>query len=591
MSQFSGQWSFEALPAQTLAVFGGRLDDRRELIAACGGHPGASARSTDAELALCAYEVFGLDVGARLRGDFALAVCDPRERRVLLARDAIGVKPLYYQRRGQSLLFAADITSLLSRPAVEVKPNDAQLAELMVGQLHRQDADGTTLFAGIFEVPPAHVAIFSASTSVVCRYWDFTGAPANTRTSAAEYAEAFRFHFERAVARRVRGDRPTAVAVSGGLDSSAILCVASACAPAAYPPIGVTYTHGDGSEADESRYIGDLENFSGREIRRIDPQAADRWMEEAAPLIRRVEAPMIARDSHLHDRLLGIARESGAGAILTGHWGDQMLFEQAYLIDLLHRGAWRTLASHLREYPAWFPGEDSRYFRRRLLLDVLQYDVPQALRRPMRTIRRAWTHSPDWLDWYTPSFRARTGPDEFSRDLPGAPSTMARALYREVRSRYHGLCLEWHAKMAAAHGMDAGFPFFDRDLIEFLMSVPGDMLTRGGVPKAIMRDGLAGLMPDAILARRTKGDFTRFANEASRRDHARMVEFLGRNPLVVQAGYVDADKLKSGLQSAGRELEGSASSAGSRNLTAVFALETWLREFFGNACGRQETRP
>ena len=166
---------------------------------------------------------------------------------------------------------------------------------------------------------------------------------------------------------------------------------------------------------------------------------------------------MITRDSHLNDQLLASARDAGAGAILTGHWGDQMLFEQAYLIDLFHCGAWRTLAAHLREYPEWFPGEDGRYFRRRLWLDFLQYDVPRRLQRPMRAIRRAWKQPPLWLDWYTSSFRAQIGPDEFSRELTGGtPSALARALYREVRSRYHGLCLEWHAKMAAAHGMDAG---------------------------------------------------------------------------------------------------------------------------------------
>jgi asparagine synthase (glutamine-hydrolysing) len=590
MSPFSGHWSFDELPAHTLVVFGGRLDNRSDLIGACGGHQGVSWRSTDAELALCAYDVFGIDVAAKLRGDFAIALFDPRERRMLLACDAIGVKPLYYQRRAHSILFASDIKGILARPGVEAKPHDRLLAELMVGQLHRQDADGTTLFEGISAVPPAHVAIFSPSTSVVCRYWDFTGT-ATGGTSAAEYAEGFRFHFERAVARRVRGDRPTAVAVSGGVDSSAILCVANVFAPSAYPPVGLTYTHRDGSDADESQYIGDVERFCGREIRRLDPHAADHWMEDAEQLIRRTEAPMITRDSHLNDQLLAAARDAGAGAILTGHWGDQMLFEQAYLIDLLHRGAWRTMASHLREYPEWFPGEDSGYFRRRLLLDFLQYDVPQRFLRPMRMIRRAWKRPPPWRDWYTPSFLAQIGRDEFARDLAGdAATTMARAIYREVRSRYHGLCLEWHAKMAAAYGLDAGFPFFDRDLIEFLMGVPGEILTRGGVPKALLRDSLAGLVPDGILARRTKGDFTRFANEASRKDHARMVEWLGQDPLVVQAGYVDADKLKRGLQSAGRALEGSASNTASRSLTAVVALEMWLRQFFGNARSGQETQ-
>jgi len=201
----------------------------------------------------------------------------------------------------------------------------------------------------------------------------------------------------------------------------------------------------------------------------------------------------------------------------------------------------------------------------------------------MRALRRAWTPPAPWKDWYTDSFLGMVGPDVFGRELSGRTApTLARAIYREVRSRYHGLCLEWHAKMAEAHGMEAAFPFFDRDLIEFVMGVPGEIFAHDGVPKALLRDGLAGIVPEAILSRRSKGDFTHVANEASRKAYPRIVGLLGPDSLVVQAGYVDADKLQRGLLSAEKMLGGSASCTASWSLTAVLALEIWLREFSGN---------
>jgi asparagine synthase (glutamine-hydrolysing) len=580
MSRFSGHWSFDSLPARTLVVFDGRLDNRSDLIAACGGHRGMSALSTDAELAMCAYEVFGIDAAAKLLGDFALALFDPREHRMLLVRDAIGVKPLYYRRTGNSLLFGSAIAAILAQPGVEAKPNDRLLAELMLGRLHRRDDDGTTLFEGIAGVPPAHAAIFSPSTSVVRRYWDFKGGSGSDGKSAAACAEGFRYHFERAVARRVRGDQPVAVAVSGGLDSSSIFCVANACSPPAGQPVGLTYTHRDGSAADESRYIEDLERQSGRAIHHVARPARAELLRGAETLIRRVEAPMIAADSSVNDRLLAIARDAGAAAILTGHWGDQVLFDQAYLIDLLHRGAWRTIGAHLRAFLQWFPDAEGGEFRRQFLTDFLQHDLPRGFRQPMRALRRA-LRRPPWNDWYSASFLEHIGPDEFAQDLAGGEGTiLARSIYREVRSRYHGFCLEWHAKMAAAHGMEAAFPFLDRDLIEFLMGVPGEVLARDGVPKALLREALAGLVPDSILSRRSKADFTQIANEAGSNDHARIVRLLGPEALVVQAGYVDADKLQKGLRTAEKMLEGSASNMASRSLTAVMALEIWLQQFF-----------
>jgi asparagine synthase (glutamine-hydrolysing) len=168
------------------------------------------------------------------------------------------------------------------------------------------------------------------------------------------------------------------------------------------------------------------------------------------------------------------------------------------------------------------------------------------------------------------------------------PTVLARALYREVRSRYHELCLDWHDKMSAAHGLERAFPFLDRDLVEFVMGTPGEMLARGGTPKALLRAAVSHVVPASIVERRTKGDFTATVNASSRRQLAGIRELLSRDAMVVQDGYVDADKLERGLRAADAALERSQSSIAAWRVTALVAFEMWLRQFFGNGNSRRE---
>ena len=575
-------------PSGTRLVFDGRLDNRDDFVEDLRRHEDVSAATPDAELVAAAYDGFGLDFARHLLGDFSLALFDARERRVVLARDAIGIRPLYYRHTSTSLRFASEIKALLADAEAEARPNDRLLAELLLGHLHRQDDDGSTFFEGIHGVPPAHVGIFTATRSEIRRYWDFDGHPASSGKSFEECAEGFRHHFQRAVRRRLRSVHPVAVAVSGGLDSSSIFCVASRCGEAT-PLVGLTYTTRDGQPSDESAFVEDVERASGRSVEFLEPPAAG-LLFQSDELIRSAEAPMLSAQWFRGDRLLRAAQTGGARTLLTGHWGDQVLFDQAYLVDLFHDGSWRTVRSHLKEYLRWVPDARGNEFTRRFLADLLQYDLPHWVRRALRAARRSWRQPAPWDDWYAERFRSAAGPDVFARDLSGtavngrshSPTVLARALYREVRSRYHGLCFEWNNKVGSMYGVDHAFPFLDRDLVEFLMGVPGTVLVRDGVPKALLRGALCGAVPDSILQRRTKGDFTADVNQSSRRDCPAARRMLGRDALVVQLGYVDADKLRSGLAALDGALEGSASCVASWRLMAVVALELWLRRFAGN---------
>ena len=569
----------------TRLVFDGRLDNRQELINTLRDRCEVSAATSDAQLAAASYEIAGADFARHLLGDFAVAIFDARARWVVLATDGMGVRPLYYRRTPTTVAFASVIKSLLADPDYHAHPNNQLLAELMLRRTHRRIADDSTLFAGVSQVPPGHFAIVTAGGVRLHRYWDLDRRRrSGSALSFDDFADAFLHHFERAVIRRLRSAHPVAVAVSGGLDSSAIFCTAANRAAA--PLIGLTYTPRDGTDADESTYVAAVEAASGRSIHEVGTPL-EGLLFQSSDIVRCVEAPMMDPQWFRGHRLMNAVTQVGARTLLTGHWGDQLLFDQAYLVDLLRSGAWRTVNAHLNEYLRWFPDARGNEFRTQFASDVLEYALPRWVRRAVRAASRSWSPPRPWDDWYAESFRREARPDVFPH-AEGA-TALAGALYREVRSQYHHLCLEWNAKVGARYGFEPAFPFLDRDLVEFLVSVPGTVLARNGVPKALFRESLGGVVPETILRRRAKADFTAGANRATKQDFAAVMRMLGPDALVVQLDYVDPGKLKKGLDAAHRALDHPATNVVSRRITGVAALEIWLRQFIGHAEPSEET--
>jgi len=249
----------------TRLVFDGRLDNRDELITALRDRFDVAPAASDAELAAACYEINGVQFVGHLLGDFALAVFDGRRRHVVLARDAMGIRPLYYRRTHTSLMFGSAIKTLLANPDWQAHPNNQLLAELLLRRSHRRLADDGTLFAGVCQVPPAHVVVFTADAAHSERYWDFDCHRSAVGQSFGDHARAFRVLFERAVSRRLRSTHPVAIAVSGGLDSSSIFCAAASAAVG--PLVGLTYTSDDGGPSDERAFVREVEHASGRTIR------------------------------------------------------------------------------------------------------------------------------------------------------------------------------------------------------------------------------------------------------------------------------------------------------------------------------------
>jgi asparagine synthase (glutamine-hydrolysing) len=575
--------SYQPIVAETgaMLMIDGRLDNRQELIAALG----LDCRASDARCALSAYEAWQESFVERLDGDFAIAVFDPAAERLILARDAMGVRPLYYFHSARLVAFGSEIKALLAHPDIAARPDDEGVADFMLIGSRPIDQHQSTCFQGICAVVPAHIVIVTPYGITRTRYWDFDTERQLRFRSFEEYVEAFGSHFKEAVRRRSRSQYPVAVSVSGGLDSSAIFCQAETLrrtGVVAAPAIaGVSYIS-NGGDADEQAYLHDIEVKYGVEVDRYPIEPLIGIVDGMREQVAAAEAPFV-------DYLWGVTRElhtraaaAGARSLLSGHLGDQLLFSPAYLIDLVHRSAWPTIWRHTREYGRYFGGAYTASRRRRLVVDTVRHHTPRALAPSLKWLRQRVVGRRQPKTWFSPRFLSTALRDRyqlatFDRQFQSAH---ARGVYTEARSRYHGHSIEWNMKVAACSGLDAAFPFFDRDLVAFLMAIPGEIHARHGVPRILLRQALRGTLPDSICTRTWKSDFSSLVNQGVREDATEIMTTMKSDCQGVRFGYLSADRLTPALARLPENFD-AADCRDTWDLADTYGLEMWLRVFWG----------
>jgi len=569
-----------------VVVFDGRLDNRDELLALLGQSPEVSPQSSDCLLVAAAYVAFGDAFAERLNGDFALGLFDPNRQQLILARDAIGIRPLHYCRAGKSFLFASEIKSLLAHPLVPVRPDDGVLADFLL--MCRSYGDpGRTFFEDVHSVPPGHLAVVTPQGSRTRCYWDFDPNRRIRLGSFPEYLEGFRHHFVQAVRRRLRSSYPVAVSVSGGLDSSSIFCVAeteSRRSTEFHPPLGISYTSADGAPSDEKRFLLDIERRYGVRIIR-HPVGSAGPAKNCRNEVWHVEAPFLDPQDNSTHEFFDTVHQLGPRVLLTGHWGDQVMFDTAYLVDLFRRFAWTTVWAHLKEFRFWCADVGRTVYIRHFVRELVKHHAPAALVPLIQRLLARTIHARNF-PWYTKAFWRRAGePASQQVTINGRFRTAhAGSIYQQVRRGCPILWFEWNNKMAAMHNLEIAFPFLDRDLLCFLMAIPGEILTWKGIHKAFLREGLRDIVPSAILERRGKADFTEFTNEGMERDFPEVIHRIRPSGMAVRLGYVGAAMLSEQLKQVGARIRGPNCLASWR-LTDLLALELWLQVYFAKTKG------
>jgi len=582
LSRITPESSAESQPVtfgELVGVFEGRIDNRKDLAAAIGEHPLCPRDCPDSHLAIAAFSRFGDRFAAKLEGDFAVAIFNTKEQRLVFARDRVGIRPLCYARWGETFIVATDAKAILSWPGATRAPDDQMLAEFIL-YFPSAEAQNRTFFKGVSSLPPAHFAVLDSQTLRVERYFEFDTRAALRLSGFDEYAEAFGNLVKRSVRRRLRSRHPIAISVSGGLDSSYIFCLADRFR-SDHPGLcgellGLNYGGGPGTSSDESEFVAALKDACKAPIEHLG--AVRGFVATAADDAWHSESPDIEGLGAMQDSLLQRAQSRGARLILTGHWGDQLLLSWDYLIDLLYQGEWRLFRDHRRGWQiGWLT------LAAALLRDQLERRAPEPALAAVHGIRG---HFDQRLraPWFTARFR-RLLADRFAAPRLSHPKGSAHAwsTYQQCRLSYQVHCMEWNARIGARRQLEYAFPFLDRDLVQFLVSIPGDVQAFEGMPRNLMRQAMRGTVPDKIVGRRTKGVFTHLGNESVERDFHEIEALLGKESLAVEMGYLDGDVLAGAVAQWRVTNQASTDSIAAWRIVDLCGIEVFLREFFGNS--------
>jgi len=563
----------------TVLVFDGRLDNRDELITAFRELPGVTRDCTDSLLVACAYDVYGDGFAARLNGDFAIGLFDPKRRRMVVARDGIGVRPIYFYRADDLFIFASEIKAIVAHPEVPIEANEDLLAEFTILGLFGEEP-GSTFLKHIEVLRPGYFATVTPERFQATQYWDFDLSRSIRLKSFPEYTEAFRELFTTAVRRRLRSADPVAVSVSGGLDSSSIFCMAQQLRrePGTPNSIGLTCSARDGSPADEEEFLVAIEKQYSLQIDRIPAAAAPGFVDSAAKELYHIESPLLNMSANQQDYFARQMKARGVKLALSGLWGDEVLFDWSYLIDRFWSFSWKGIVSDLNGFADWYDDIDAARFKIHFLRSLLRSFVPSSIVPLLKPIRSRLRRYESDCAWYADSFRRRaySSSSKYMFRGLGRSTAHAKSVYEGVRSRLPQLVTQSCNKLAAMHQMDMAFPFLDRDLLSFLIAVPGDILTYQGVPRALLRESLRGVLPNEISDRRSKGDSTHLATAGLSQDYPAVVAAFHSSCETVSRGYAEREKLISGLQALRSEID-RGNLVVPWKIHRVYSMEYWLR--------------
>jgi asparagine synthase (glutamine-hydrolysing) len=485
-----------------VVVFNGEIYNYRELRSALESRGHTLATSSDTEVIVHLYEEAGDDCVHELRGMFAFALWDTRRKRLLLARDRLGIKPLYYANHRGQLVFGSEIKALLQHPAIEARPNAEALGHFL--SLKYVPAP-QTMFDGIEALPPGTLLVCDQHGPKIRSYWQLRFAQRSTRPrSQASYEHELASILRESVKLHLVSDVPFGAFLSGGVDSSTIVALMSGLLSAPVKTFSVGFD-GDGASFSELPYARLVAERYGTDHHEIVVRGRD-LVDQAENVVWHLDQP-IADPATLANYMVSELARRHVKMVLTGEGGDELFAGYA-------RHAGDKLSPLFRRLPAAVKAAAlamalrlPRLHRPKLAL--------YALCQPDEMSRLV-----NWFPLFIPEMKNALLTDEFKAELNGssaaqvfadclartdATDPLSRMLFVDTSLWLPDDLLARGDKTSMAASIEARVPLLDHKLVEFAASVPAHLKVKGLTRKYLLKRVARPWLPPQILTRRKQG--------------------------------------------------------------------------------------
>ena len=477
--------------SQVGVVLDGRLDNGGDLRSSLG----LEAEVSDAAVVGAGYLRHGVDCFARIRGEFAAIIWDAGSRTLVAARDSFGVRPLCFAQSGAQLAVASDPEQLLMAGIISTAPDDDAVVDYLLWKPRHADR---TFFRDARSVPAGHLLVVDRRSVRITRYR--SPALANVRLASREdYWAEYRTRFKRAIRSRLESPFPVVAELSGGIDSSSIVCVSDRILAeqegTAYPSLIAAAGVYPGLPCDEEPYIRAVAEHVRIPVQRWN--ASTSTVDELADSSLSMPAGGVMTFGGSVGQL-DIAASYGARVLLSGIGGDQVGSPAGGIRDAITELRWNDAARMIFQRPSVSIRSVVGVARA-----LARSFVPMSIRR-MRANRRVLDERPEWFSDWARRFPRLPVDIAYPEELG---SEIQRRIWRSLTSGPHALLMTYAQHPAMDRAIDVRFPFLDVDLVALVLSIPSRFWPPPWPFERLHREILRDDLPAAIASRRGKAHF------------------------------------------------------------------------------------
>jgi asparagine synthase (glutamine-hydrolysing) len=458
---------------------------------------------TDTEVILYAYEEWGIDCLRHFNGMWAFAIFDLKRNRIFCSRDRAGVKPFYYLYDGKRFSFASEIKALFEIENFSIEPNEQIAADYLFSGLI--DHTNETFYKKVYQLRPGEYLLVEQNQLKVQSYWDIEAREVFF-VRDSDYAERFFELFQDSIRLRLRSDVPIGTCLSGGLDSSSIVCLANKLVfngqsidPRLVGERQKTFSSCFENPAyDERRFIEFVINQTGAEKNYVFPKA-ENLFKDLSKLIWHQDEPFGSTSIYAQWNVMGLARERGVTVLLDGQGGDELLagYPSSFYFLFSQKLKRLDLIGLIKEVKGFHSNHMimPRQFTTRMLDGLLPNWIKPFFQDQLKT----------GMEWVREEFKKRHFrifpiPKKFTNDLNNY-------LYHIFRHTMLPGLLRYEDRNSMAFSLETRLPFLDYRIVEYVFSLPPEQKIKQGLTKVILRDAMGDILPEEVRNRRDKMGF------------------------------------------------------------------------------------